>query len=264
VNERMAFIGFETEEGEPISIIVNHACHNNICGQDHTFHRDLFGRAGDALRALFPSLLSTLMLAAPCGDTVCADPRNMAMEQGDAAARRIGQRIAEIIAAGYRAAPRQRIDHFAFASRVLDLPDRPLAESTFCRDGCRGTDEAAQAFARKRYDPEEKAVAERGETSCPVEIAALALGDAALVTNPAELFASFGIEIQQRSPFATTLVSELTNGYCGYVPTEEAFAHQGYETHRTLYTSRLAKDGGRRITEESLNLLAEVHQCQNA
>lgn len=180
------------------------------------------------------------------------------MPRGDAAVTQIGQKIAEIIAAGYRQAPRQRISRFAFASRVLDLPDRPLSESTFCRDGCRGTDEAAVAFARKRYDPEEKAVAARGETLCPVEIAALALGDAALATNPAELFASFGIEIRRRSPFATTLVAELTNGYCGYVPTEEAFAHQGYETHRTLYTSRLAKDGGRRITEASLELLQQV------
>ena len=81
-----------------------------------------------------------------------------------------------------------------------------------------------------------------------------------IVTNPAELFVEFGIEIKVRSPFEVTLVSELTNGYCGYVPTEAAFPQKGYETHRTLYTSRLAKDGGRQITERSLAMLHAV-QC---
>ena len=55
-----------------------------------------------------------------------------------------------------------------------------------------------------------------------------------------------------------TLVSELTNGYCGYVPIEEAFAQRGYETHRTVYTSRLAKDGGRRIAEASVEMLERL------
>jgi hypothetical protein len=85
-----------------------------------------------------------------------------------------------------------------------------------------------------------------------VEIAALALGDAAIVSNPAELFVEFGMEIRRRSPFHTTLVAELANGYCGYVPTKAAFERGGYETHRTVYTSRLVKDAGQRIVDASL------------
>jgi hypothetical protein len=66
------------------------------------------------------------------------------------------------------------------------------------------------------------------------------------------------MEISARSPFATTLVSELTNGYCGYVPTERAFEHGGYETHRTVYTSRLVKEAGDRIVNESVALLQSL------
>ena len=95
----------------------------------------------------------------------------------------------------------------------------------------------------------------RGATVCPVEIQALSFGDTVLCTNPAELFVVFGIEIRKRSPFRVTLVSELTNGYCGYVGTEEAFDQQGYETHRTVYTCRLAKTAGRQLTETSVAML---------
>jgi hypothetical protein len=55
-----------------------------------------------------------------------------------------------------------------------------------------------------------------------------------------------------------TLISELTNGYCGYVPTEKGFEEQGYEAHRTVYTSRLEKEGGRRIVEASMRTLEKL------
>ena len=57
-----------------------------------------------------------------------------------------------------------------------------------------------------------------------------------------------------------TLVSELTNGYCGYVGTEKAFEEQGYEVHRTVYTSRLAKDSGRRIADASVQMLEDLRE----
>ena len=59
----------------------------------------------------------------------------------------------------------------------------------------------------------------------------------------------FGLEIKERSPFEVTLISELTNGWCGYVPTEKAFTEGGYETHRSVRVSRLDKTAGRIITD---------------
>ena len=257
VDTTIGFLGFEAQDGRPIALVVNYACHNNTCGGG-TFHRNLFGRAGDALREIFPSLRATPFLAAPCGNIICGDPETLQFLSGDAAARQVGQTCAQLIASAYRQAPRTPVSKVRFTSRVLELADRPLSESTFCEDGCRGTDEAARASARRRYDPEKRAIEGRGNTTCSVEIAALGLGDVAVVTNPAELFVEFGLEIKQRSPFRATIVSVLTNGYCGYVPTESAFKRGGYETHRTVYTSRLAKDAGRIIVQTSSELLEAV------
>jgi len=85
------------------------------------------------------------------------------------------------------------------------------------------------------------------------------VGDFAISSNPAELFVEYGLEIRKRSPFAVTPVSELTNGYCGYVPTDRAHRQRAYETHRTVFTSRLALNAGRTITDRSLAML---RQCR--
>ena len=114
-------------------------------------------------------------------------------------------------------------------------------------------------FHRMRYEPEEVAVRRRGQTSCDVEMQVIAFGPVALVTNPAELFSVYSLKLKEASPFQVTLVAELTNGYCGYVPTPEAFQHRGYETYRTVYTSRLAKDAGQQILRDSVDLLRQVH-----
>ena len=36
--------------------------------------------------------------------------------------------------------------------------------------------------------------------------------------------------MKKRSPFPHTILSELTNDWVGYEPTELAFQHEGYET----------------------------------
>jgi hypothetical protein len=145
-------------------------------------------------------------------------------------------------------------------SVVRQIPDRPYDAAEFVYDNGRGSDARAREHFRRRYTPEEVAVREKGAVPCDVEFQAIAFGDVAIVTNPAELFSIYGVRIKQASPFKVTFVSSLTNGYCGYVPTVEAFRHGGYETYRTVFTSRLAKDAGDRILQVSIDLLRAVHK----
>ena len=257
VDEEMQFLAFENETGQPIGIVVNYPCHNNCAGGGH-YHRDLGGRVGDALREEFGGEFATPFLPAPCGDVAWRDARLPVESDREGLAWKIGRGIAANITAAMSDVPRRSDIRLQIHEDIIDIKDRPLDQSTFCHDKCRGDSPEALAFARRRYDPERQAVAARGETTCPVPIQAISFGDCAIVTNPAELFVEFGLEIKRGSPFPVTIVSELTNGYCGYVPTEAAFQQGGYETHRTLYTSRLAKDGGRQIVEKSVQLLDSV------
>lgn len=90
-----------------------------------------------------------------------------------------------------------------------------------------------------------------------VEVQVIAVGDVAFVGYPAEYFVEFGLRTKAESPFSSTFVSELANGWHGYVPTMEAFAHGGYEA-RFGDASRLVPEAGDRMCEAGVRLLREL------
>ena len=73
----------------------------------------------------------------------------------------------------------------------------------------------------------------------------------AIVTLPGEVFVDLGLAIKAASPFATTLVIELTNDAPGYIPTKKAFAEGSYET----VNSRIASGGGELMVQAAVDLL---------
>lgn len=97
-----------------------------------------------------------------------------------------------------------------------------------------------------------------------VEVQVIQVGPAAFVSNPAEYFVDFGLEIKRRSNFEFTWIVELANGCVGYVPTEEAFSQKGggYETRLTSY-SNLEITAGRQFLETGLSLARELEPSPN-
>ncbi len=255
VDDDVGYIFFEEPDGAPLGCIMSFACHNHSASAA-TFHRNMFGRAVDTIQQSLGSPVPVAFLAGACGDIMWVDPHAPLPPDSEAFTLRAGAKLARAVLDHRPARPRHQIKDVRTASFTFEVPDRPLEESEFCEDNCRGHDKKAWEFAQQRYGPERLALIERGRTECLIETGAVSIaGEAAISTNPAELFVEFGLEIKRRSPFPVTLISELTNGYCGYVPTEAAFEHGGYEAHRGVYASRLAKNGGRTITERSVEAL---------
>jgi hypothetical protein len=94
----------------------------------------------------------------------------------------------------------------------------------------------------------------------PLEVQALRLSaDTAIVTLPGEIFVELGLAIKRRSPFTNTIVVELANDNCAYVPTREAFAQGAYEVEN----SRVAPGGGEKLVEEALRLLKELADAKS-
>jgi hypothetical protein len=68
-----------------------------------------------------------------------------------------------------------------------------------------------------------------GRDAVDLELHGIRIGQFALVGFPGEPFASIGVAVRERSPFPVTLMTGYTNGWSGYVPTDDAFAVGGYE-----------------------------------
>ena len=92
------------------------------------------------------------------------------------------------------------------------------------------------------------------ESPVSVRLNVVRVGDAAICTNPAELYVEYGLAIKRCSPARVTLISELTDGYVGYVPTRDAFARGGYSTWPAS-SSKLDPGAGDLVVEHSHRLL---------
>lgn len=91
------------------------------------------------------------------------------------------------------------------------------------------------------------------------EVQCLQVGPACFVSNPAEYFVQYGLDIKKGSKHAFTFPCELSNGIVGYVPTEEAFGPHGggYETRLTAY-SNLEVTAGTQMAKKGVELANQM------
>ncbi len=253
-DKEIPFLLFKNLSGLPIGIIFNYDNHNNCINAGY-YSQDFGGKIGNILRKRLGSVFPVVFLPGACGNVNWINSRNPGHLSGDKLAWKIGEVAANKLLNSLKKSSRTEKIDILVKRKAIEVQERPFTYSDFCNDNNGGNSEERKIADRNRYEPEIAEIKKRGETICPVEIYVISFDDISIVTNPVELFTEFGMEIKRRSPFKITLVSTLTNGYYGYVPTQEAFYQGGYETRRTVYTSRLAVDAGRRIAEKSIELL---------
>ncbi len=176
----------------------------------------------------------------------------------------IGRRVGDAVRRGLSEA-RAFIDYApAFAHRVLELslPLRQVTQaeyeeaaeeiarirSTHSADRRMTMEEVVRAFEpqgvvlRYRQQQEEQTVQVRSHV--------VRIGDAALATNPFELFHAYGLRMKARTPAKPLMVVQLSNGLGGYLPTQAAIEGGSYSSKAA--STQCGPEGGDRLVEETV------------
>ncbi len=245
--------------GACLALLVNYALHVAVVG-------------GQRYSADFPGVLErhirkiegpeTVVLFAPgcCGDINHWDMSKPGPQSGQPVAEGIGAVLAgETLKVTPRCVPIAVEGGIRYRRRQVDLPLRvPSAEE-------RAWAEQRFPFPMREMDALglESVAAYRmwwinrhGQPTVTVEVQALAIGDLAYVTLPAEIFVELGLAVKRQSPFPHTMIGMLNGSSVDYyVPTEKAYGEGGYE----VTNSPLAPGSGETLVDTALELLHEVH-----
>lgn len=94
------------------------------------------------------------------------------------------------------------------------------------------------------------------------EVQVFTIGDkVAIVGFPGEMFAEFGLQLKEDSPFPVTILAELANGAYVYIPNRVAYKEGNYEPT----AARLPEGSGEALVDSALDqLLALAHRSSNA
>jgi hypothetical protein len=249
-------------KGNVKAIIVNFATHPN-CLADETdiYSADLPGEVRRQLKATYGPDVVVAYLTGAAGNTApnILDP--LAPEQPwirETGVRRSGLFLAseavKVIASATKpiVAPILRVQQAS-----INVPIRPWPKSGARTDPFPWL--AARPHHRRYYEESKARWPQIMAQDNPVRVVmnVIRLGDTVLCTNGAELFVEFGLQIREKSPARVTFVSELTDGYVGYIPTLKAFSRGGYETWPAP-TSKLDPSAGAAIVATTAKLLKKT------
>lgn len=209
------------------------------------------------LRAAFGPEYRSIFGIGTCGDVNHFDVSHDRPQKGHDESERIGATIAATAVAALQSAAPLANPDFAVAAATIDVPlqqyapaEVAAARASLPKVGTREMPMLDQVSAVKIVG-----IDDYGVKALPMDIQAFRLSDSvAAVALPGELFTELGLAIKQRSPFATTLVFELSNDYPGYIPTRRAFAEGGYEPAN----SKIAPGGGEQLVDAAVGLLQQL------
>ena len=235
-------IGFWSPEGKLVGCVVNYSCHATANGPWITANWIYYMER--AIQGFYGPDTKVVFLQGACGDVTQVnnlDPH--ANPEADAWSQLVGGRVgAEAV----------KVLVGMSQTRVAEVPVD--AQRRIWKIARRVPDpervKAANELAKK--DPKdggpdwvwakETVLLDALISKTPkveVEVQAIQVGPVVCISDPAEYFCQYGLELKKGSGFPMTFPVELANGCAGYVPTLEAFGPHGggYETRLSSYSN---------------------------
>jgi neutral ceramidase len=291
VDPELPVLRVDREDGTPLAIVVAFACHaTSMAGHTLLWNTDFPGPLRRAVEEAEPG--ATCIFLQGCAGDVApwdhwfgnADARPQTFDNRDFLGRSLAQAVLAVLPSirtldGARIAvgsttlelQRRQLPWTAEEIAAVELPSEPAY-------GERWPDDVHSAASAQRYPVSYQKGAltmyadmkAREREPLRAELQALAIGDAAIVANPFELFSGPGSEIRRGSPFRTTFTIGYANDYLGYLPPDDDFdriadvpVHDVLDQDRWRWAygitnTNVAPGEVGRVVEESRNLLTAI------
>jgi len=261
IDPQVGVIGVFDEHDRLAGCIVNYACHatTNPGGISANWIYYL----EQTIRGVMGPEVVVVFLQGACGDVTQVDNLSPhARPSGEKWARLVGGRVGAEAVKVLLSAHAGSLAPVDFRQKIWKIRRRQPSR-----------EKVKRAYELVRQDPKQVGETEwtfaketvlldallKVSPEAEVEVQAIQLGPAILLSNPAEFFCQLGLDIKAGSRFPFTFPVELANGCVGYVPTEEAFGPHGggYETRLTSY-SNLEITAGRQMVQAALELAGQL------
>ena len=229
-------------DGQPVAALWNYTLHVNT-HFGNRFSADYPGAVAAALRRQFGDGFFAAFVSGACGNV------NGAIGKGYSDLHPVIAAAVGGLVAGAQPGGGQRL---GVAVREITLPVRdaePFQEAEI---------RAKWPGAYDVFENEDRLLRARGWSEITTVLQVVRIGDAAIACTPGELFVELGLDIKRRSPFATTVVTELSNDYIGYIPTRAAYAQGGYECFRAR-SAQVAPGAGEAIADTLVKMLEGLY-----
>jgi neutral ceramidase len=202
IDDAVQLVRIDTLDGKPLAVMIHYACHGTSLGGRNTkLSGEWMGRMQAHAEKQIPGLGSMFVQGAS-GDI---NPRVTGGIDGFKddlnTTHALGDEIgAEVVRVYRRLDPQPLEAKIQVGSKDIELP-----------------------IAYKELFKDYKHTAMR----TPVTV--VKIGSLMWVTFPGEIFSEIGKKVKAACPATHAHIMALTNGYIGYMPTQQAFAEGGYE-----------------------------------
>lgn len=267
VDPEISVLKFENADGGIKAIFVNYTCHPAILAGDNLLlGADYAGYLYKRIEEKYGDDVIVAFANGAAGNINHIDNYNPDQGRGFAEADRLGSMLANDVIDIISSMKEPQQPSVAFSRETFEIPRRRIDDQRV--RWARGVLDAWDGKALNLVDglPDEfyatEALKLKELESEPYhsEVQVFKLSEeVAIVSFPGEIFVEFGLEVKQKSPFAHTIIVELANDCCGYVPTRRAFEEGGYEP-TPARSSQLDPCAGELIVEKALKQLNQLKQ----
>jgi hypothetical protein len=225
--------------GVPVLTLFNFACHPVILGYDSiVVSTDYPGAARETIEQALGGMAIFLNGAAGNINPCLTDQTDPAI--ADQEGRKLGVAVVNSTMEAWNGPLDIQI-----RNRTIHLPyrDQQMTAERFLREVKRRLGEQTE-FHNWQQDLRTWSTAMIGHLkrdgvpdTCSIAVGAMRIGPAVFLLSQGEVFIEYQIRAKRSCPDKTVFFMAYTNGLKGYIPTEEAFRHKGYEVDQAyVYT----------------------------